>query len=429
MKKVIVLLICWQATICHAQSIDTASQMAAFYFKEAEIAAKNQKIWPVQLYGPMLFVEAQSRITYANMPDIAGILKPNGEIYKGVLPKDLIVANTAINWQGKVWSVVLWPLPKDREERLNLVLHESFHRIQDQLRLPASNRAAEHLSTLDGRVYFLLELYALKSALSKPINKRKADLANALLFRAQRKELFQESYNNEKLLEMNEGLAEYTGVMIGRSKDSISRHLYNVIANAAEHKSLIRSFPYITGPVYGYLLFQKNPQWNIKIDSNSNFPDLIVMNYHMKSPQKASAVTIAGNIDRYHGKSIIRSEKLKEEGRLKLYNDYIFRFIQQPVLTIKLLNMNIGFDPTNLFDLGEYGTIYPTVRIKDEWGELIVTDNGMLMKDWQVITLEASQGITINGQILDGRGWQISLNPRWEIMKADAMHFKLVHKD
>ncbi len=155
--------------ICHAQVIDTPGRLAAAYFKEAEVAAKNQKLWPVKLYGPMMFVNEQSRIVYANMPDSAGILRPAGEIYKGVLPKDVMVANTAINWAGRLWSVILWPLPQNHDERLNLVMHESFHRVQEQLGLPAHSPTADHLGTMDGRIYFLLELQALKAALSKPV--------------------------------------------------------------------------------------------------------------------------------------------------------------------------------------------------------------------------------------------------------------------
>lgn len=413
--------------ICHAQVIDTPGRLATFYFKEAEVAAKNQNLWPVKLYGPMMFVDVQSRLTYANMPDSAGILQPDGEIYKGVLPKDVVVANTAINWAGRLWSVILWPLPQHHDERLNLVMHESFHRAQVQLGLPAHSPTADHLGTIDGRIYFLLELQALKAALSKPFDQRNADLKSALLFRAKRRELFPQSFNNERLLEMNEGLAEYTGVMLGRSKDSIKQHLFNVIAYAASHESLIRSFPYITGPVYGYLLYEKNPEWTLKVHSNSSFPNLIEANYHINLPEKLLEKEIASRINQYDGKAIVASEKLKEEDHQKMVSKYVTLFTKQPVLAIKLIKMNIGFNPNNLFDLGEYGTVYPTAQIKDTWGQLIVSTNGVLMKDWSVITLSASDGLSINGRAIEGKGWKIMLNPGWDMVKNDSLHFGLIN--
>ena len=413
--------------ICHAQVIDTSGRLAAAYFKEAEAAARNQNLWPAKLYGPLLFVDVQSRLTYANMPDSAGILQPDGEIYKGILPKDVMVANTAIHWDGRLWSVVLWPLPQDRDERLNLVMHESFHRIQEQLELPAHSPTADHLSTMYGRIYFLLELQALKAALSKPLDQRNADLKSALLFRAKRRELFPQSFNNERLLEMNEGLAEYTGVMLGRSKGSIKQHLNNVISYAASHESLIRSFPYITGPVYGYLLYEKNPEWTLKVDSNSSFPNLIGANYHINLPEKLLEKKVASRINQYDGKAIVASEKLKEEDHQKMISEYVTLFTKQPILTIKLIKMNIGFNPNNLFDLGEYGTVYPTAQIKDTWGQLIVSINGVLMKDWSVITLSASDGISINGRAIEGKGWKIMLNPGWDMVKNDSLHFGLIN--
>lgn len=429
MKKIITLFFCWQVVICHAQKIDTSGRLATAYFKETKIATRNQQLWPVNLYGPMLFVDQRSRITYANMPDGAGILKQEGEIYKGLLPKEVMVANTAIKWQGTLWSVILWPLPKDHYERLNLVIHESFHRVQENLGFSAHSPTADDLSTMNGRIYFLLELQALKAALSKPVNQRQPDLTSALLFRAKRQALFPQSFNNERLLEMNEGLAEYTGVMLGRAKDSIQKHLYDIITHAANHKSLIRSFPYITGPVYGYLLYKKNPEWTLKIDSNANFPDLIESNYQIDLPAKQLDKEISARIDQYDGKAIINSEKLKEEEHQKTLSDYVVKFTKQSVLTIKLIKMNINFNPNNLFDLGEYGTIYPTAEIKDVWGQLTVSEGGVLMKNWSIITLPAGDGISVNGQVIEGKGWKIILQADWKMVKKDSLHFGLVNSN
>src|ERR1700712_1978861 len=112
MNKIITVFICLFVFNCRAQTIDTA-RLAAFYFNEAAIASKNQHVWNEELYGPMLFVDPPSRVTYANMPDSGGILKPEQGIYKGILPGDVIIANTSINWHGRVWSVIQWPLPTD----------------------------------------------------------------------------------------------------------------------------------------------------------------------------------------------------------------------------------------------------------------------------------------------------------------------------
>ena len=425
MKRIMVLLSCCSVFACYAQSVDTLGRLAASYFKEAEIACKGQKLWDEKLYGPMLFVDGQSRVTYSNQPDSAGTFKQEGEIFKGVLPKDVTIANTSINWQGKSWSVILWPLPADRDERLNLMIHESFHRIQQGLGLPLNSPTAGHLGTLYGRIYFLLELQALKAALSEPVNERRKDLENALLFRKKRQQLFPGTFNNERLLEMNEGLAEYTGVLLGRQRDSILPHLYKEIDHAGEHKSLIRSFPYITGPVYGYLLYEKSPAWTLKIDSSADFPALVSAYYQVKMPEESPDDEINSAVNQYRGKSIINSEKLKEAAHLKLVKQYLDVFTRKPVLAIRLEKMNISFNPNNLFDLGKYGTVYPTCTIRDNWGQLEVSGYGMLMKDWMVISLPMAGVSPVTDHVAAGKGWKLMLNDNWKIVKVDALHYKL----
>lgn len=450
MKNIITVMVCWSvictaAFTCQGQSIDSASQMAASasqtgassgskaasssqlaasYFKEAEVASQNQRIWKEKMYGPMLFVDPQTRVTYANMPDSAGILKPDGSVYKGILPTDVIIANTSIHWQGKMWSVIQWPLPLDHDDRLSLVMHESFHRIQDQLGLPQRSPTIDHLGGMTGRIYFLLELQALKAALNKPVNERGADLTNALIFRAKRQELFPNTFPNERLLEMHEGLAEYTGQIIGRQKEGIRQYLYHLIDSFGEGKSLIRAAAYITGPVYGYLLYQKSPGWTAQVDSNSGFPALISTWYHLKLPQHQESGTLAILEKQYNGDVIIRSEKLKEEKRLQSVNEFTELFTRATVLTIELIKMNIGFNPSILFDLGEYGVVYPIAEVKDTWGQLNVAAPGMLMKDWKTITLPA-ESININGQTIEGKGWKLVLNEHWAIVKVDSLHFRL----
>jgi len=428
MKRIIALLVCGYALACHAQTIDTAPRLAASYFKEAEIAAKDQHVWKEKVYGRTMFVDPQTRMTYANMPDSAGLLKPAGDIFTGILPKDVMLANTAIYWQGKMWSVMLWPLYGDRDDRTNLVLHESFHRIQQQMGFPERSPTVDHLSSMYGRIYFLLELQALRAALGKPLDQRGADLNNALLFRQKRQLLFPDTYKNERILEMSEGLAEYTGVILGRPKDHILQHLYDQIDTAGNRKSLIRSCAYITGPVYGYLLYQKAPDWTLKIDSNSDFPVLISNYYHIALPKYPGDEALTAIAKKYNGDAIIQSEKIKEEQRLQIADQYIDLFTRKPVLTLTLVKMGIEFNPNTLFDLGEYGTVYPTAQVKDNWGQLIVSAGGMLMKDWQVITLSA-ENIGQNDRTVTGNGWKLVLNQGWELMKVDALHYKLISKN
>lgn len=412
------------------QVADSAMLFAADYFRQADSASSRNLMWKYLLYGPMLLVDPHSRTTYANMPDSAGTFTFIKEgMYKGTLAPEVMIANTSVNWQGRLWAMMLWPLPPDREERLSLMLHESFHRIQHQLGFPALSPTIDHLATTNGRVFFLLELQALKAALAKPVEQRKKDLVNALLFRKKRQELFPSTFDNERLLEINEGLAEYTGMVMGRLPGSIRQHLYNEIDKADTRLSLIRSMAYITGPVYGYLLYEKSPVWTESVNSNSSFPALIKKYYKLTVPDNTTTSILAKLEKQYKGDRIIHAEKMKETNRRQQEDNYTRLFTRQPVLTINLVKMNIVFNPNNLFDLGELGTVYPGAEINDVWGKLKLVDGGMLMKNWKVITLPVKDSLVVKDTMVQGNGWQLQLNKGWQIKKIDSLQSVLTRKE
>ena len=127
------------------QIADTSAVKAARHFAEEKQVADRQTIWPKKLYGPILLVDPKSKMAWANQPDSLSVLKPVGNnVYAGVLPSNLIIASTAIDWEGKRWSVIVWPLPADHDMRLALMSHELFHRIQPSLGLPMNDPAASH---------------------------------------------------------------------------------------------------------------------------------------------------------------------------------------------------------------------------------------------------------------------------------------------
>jgi len=90
------------------------------------------------------------------------------------------------------------------------------------------------------------------------------------------------------------------------------------------------------------------------------------------------------------------------------------KFIDGPVLTLTFRKMNVQFDPRNLQPLGDAGTVYPTIRISDEWG-VIEGKNGALMKpDWSALVVSAPAVST--GNTITGDGWTLTLKPGWKIV-------------
>ncbi|HMF16664.1 MAG TPA: hypothetical protein VKE98_05620, partial [Gemmataceae bacterium] len=69
----------------------------------------------------------------ANRPDPQGALKPKDGVWTGTFPDNLNPANTAIDWLGVRWTMVMWPVNDFRQPRERLLVHECFHRIQEGL--------------------------------------------------------------------------------------------------------------------------------------------------------------------------------------------------------------------------------------------------------------------------------------------------------
>jgi hypothetical protein len=142
--------------------VDTATA----YFKELKQATReNKSIWGIDIYGPLLLVDPSSRRIYANFPDSASVLKKHDSIYTGILPLQVNISNTAIKWSGQNWAMVMLPLSRNYHNRLNLLSHELFHRVQASLGFFAYNPANNHLDKKEGRISLRLELEALRKAI------------------------------------------------------------------------------------------------------------------------------------------------------------------------------------------------------------------------------------------------------------------------
>jgi hypothetical protein len=269
------LLIATSAPVAD-EPIDRAS--AVRYFQEAEQLSRKDggALWGVTLYGPMMFVHPETREIVANQGDPEGILTRAGRVWTGTLPEGENVANTALDWGGCRWTMLIWPLSEDRERRANLMMHELFHRVQDDLGFPASNPGNAHLDEMAGRFWLLLELEALRSALASGGEDQASHIRSALVFRARRHRLFEGAAAEEAALERNEGLAEYTGVTLcGRSDEETRKYLTTKIDEAATLPTLVRSFAYVTGPIYGILLDQQGAAWRKEITAENGMGDLL----------------------------------------------------------------------------------------------------------------------------------------------------------
>ncbi|ABF41540.1 hypothetical protein Acid345_2539 [Candidatus Koribacter versatilis Ellin345] len=387
--------------------IDTARAKAAFDQARQLCTADNGKLWGHTLCGPMLFADRATFYAVGNQADASGRLHSESGVFVGTIPKQLNIANTATSWDSVIWSEVVWPLPDDARTRGILLIHESFHRLQVQQKLLMKNPGNDHLDTLRGRYLFRLELRAYHAALSAEGKTRSDAIREALTFRAARAKEFPGSAQNERDLETNEGLAEYTGYKVGGGDPK------EPLESGDKRPSFVRSSAYITGPAMGFLLDAVVPDWHAKALANEPTDALLAKAVEFREPADLdAAVTVFAM--HYGGEELLAQEKARDEETKRRQAEFRAKLVDGPVLRIPLEKMNISFDPNKLFPLDDLGTVYPEMRVTDNWGVLEVANGMALMsKNWDAVTVPAMN--KVDGSSLQGPGYTLTLNKGYEV--------------
>jgi hypothetical protein len=401
------------------QDLPINTKLAYQYFQEMQTISQqdNGKLWGISLYGPMLFVDGETRTIVANQADLEGNLTKQGEVFVGEFPVENNIANTATDWAGVKWTMIIWPLPEDRYDRACLMVHESFHRIQDDLGFPASNPPNNHLGTRDGRIWLQLEWRALREALRHQGRERRKAVRDALIFRSYRRSLFDKADIEEPALEMNEGIAEYTGIKLsGRSDTEIVDYVAKRLEKYEGKESFVRFFAYMSGPTYGILLDQTGVDWRKNLKSEDDLGLLLQSSLSIKLP-KALQDEAARMVRDYNGNALIAAETELESVHEKRLAEYKAKLVDGPVLIIPLQKPHVGFNPNNLQPLGDFGTVYPTIRVTDSWGILTVTSGALLSSSWTRIYVPAPKNP--DAHPLEGDGWTLELNEGWKLESAE----------
>ena len=397
-----------------AQPIDLA--VARSYFQELRRlgSADGGKLWGIPVHGPMLLVDAASRTVVGNEPDAKTLLHSEGGVWIGKLPPEMNPANTAVDLGGKKWSMVLWPVSDSRYTRGRLLMHESFHRIQDQLGVPGSNPSNAHLATAEGRIWTRLEWRALTEALLHSGTARRQALVDALTFRAKRRTVASNAADDERQLEINEGLAEYTGLVLsGLPRNVLNDRAAVQLAQAETQESFVRSFAYASGPAYSLLLDNVGIPWRKTIRATSDLSELARRAYGIAMVNAANAENL---ITRYNGARMIADERARDARRIATEARLRATFIEGPTLKLPAAGaFNYSFNPNNATPLPGIGTVYETGRVTDEWGILEVASGGMLLE-------RSANGLVsgvivpnpkIEGDKISGDGWTLTLSPGW----------------
>jgi hypothetical protein len=411
-------------------AIDPA--LARQYFEEARALSEKDggKLWGVPLYGPMLFVDSDTRAVVANQAAQDRKFHQEGDVFIGSWPKEENISNTAMTWAGVKWTMVMWPLPGEKQVRGQLMMHELFHRIQSDLHLSAKDPANRHLDTQNGRIWLRLEWRALERALPEQGTTRQQAISDALYFRRHRRQLFPQAAADEQALEINEGLAEYTGYKLStRSLNELSVLAAYGLHDAPNRRTFMRSFAYASGPAYGALLDATGAAWRKAIKPETDFGEVLQQALAIKlTPDSESEALMRAK--RYDGEEVIAAEVRRETTRQMQLAKNRARFLDGPVLMLPLTSkVNYSYNPNNLVTLDDVGTVYPTIRVTDDWGIIEASDGALMIGEGgRMKNMRVTAPGTASAVPIQGKGWKLELNAGWALVPGEREGDLVVRK-
>lgn len=397
-------------TALQAQGPDPAEVRSIFREAAALAEAEGGRLWGRSLAGPLMVVDPKTRRVVATHGDEGRRLLPKDGLFAGTLPDSLSVANSAMDWGGRRWTILRWPMDSDPEGRRILLGHELFHRIQPELRLQPRDLPCPHLDTREGRLWLRLEMRALRAALRAPAGSRRPAMGDALAFRAQRrKRAGSEAALAENSQEIAEGLAEYTGLRATLAPEKALASAAEALERADKAPLYTRSFAYATGPAYALLLDEARPGWRKEVCLDSDLSRLLaeadpVLRAHSHEPP----------LSPYEGEILRAEEKAREGARLAHLAELRRRFDEAPLLRLPGLDLKLQFDPSRQEDVEGLGTFHPAPRFSAAWGVLEVTGGALLTPDWSQVRVPAP--LRPEARPLQGPGWSLKLNPGWTLI-------------
>ena len=404
-KALLLLLLLGAASAAEAQ---VQPELAKRYFEEASKLCERDagRLWGVSLCGPMVIFDPATgtRATSQREPE-------------GPPPRFPGYADGPVPWGGLVWfAFPLFMLPeKDADVRQQLMLHGLFHRIQPGLAFMQGMQgdgSNEHLDTLEGRVWMQLEWRALRRAVESSGPGRAKAIADALAFRRERRRLFPGAADNERLDELREGLASYTGVAAWANSPADAHRAAAAAAAGGElQTSLVGNFEAASGPAYGVLLDDLMPGWRRQLRSTSDLGDLLA-SANKRSPPPDLAVAAA----QYDGRTLRTAEEARDRAQQLRVAELRRRFVEGPVLTMPAGGSGTS-DPRDSVGIPGVGTVFfHNLTLSARWGRLNANDGVLRSADGTTLSVPVTG--PLEGTALRQDGWSVTLNSGWVVRPA-----------
>ena len=384
----------------HPAAAQVDRPRAEAYFTEAVAICQRDggRLWGLSLCGPMVFADARTRTLATSQPPPAGDW-----------PRVLGFANAPLEWGGSRWAAYIWDFTTalPTRARREFMVHELFHRIQPDLGLITVSGQNAHLDTVEGRIWLRLEWRALSRALAESGENRQRAVRDAIAFRAARRSQFADAAENERVDEIREGLAQYTGIVATADTraDAVASTIQH-LAGAEGHETFLQQ-SYATGTAYAVLLDDASADWRRKVRSDADLGEMLMAALDIRPA--ADAVEASA---RYGGPEIRAAELAHDEQRRVRILELRHRFVDGPGLLVPS-GGGATFNAVGATPLPGTGTVFVMpYRTSSAWGTLEAT-KGILIHDDGSRRLPGP--VRIDGTTLTGDGWTVTVAQGWVV--------------
>ena len=382
-------------------------QRAHEYFKEAQALCERDggRLWGVSICAPMVIADQKTQTLTTSQP------APDAP-----WPRVLGLVNAPIDWGGTMWVSFNWDFvaglasPRSRRQ---LFVHEMFHRVQPGLALMQPAAANEHVDAMDGRYWLKLEWRALARALRESGAARVDAVRDALAFRQARRALYAGSAENERKVEITEGLPHYTAIVVAASSpsDAIASAIDQLLGGAETQESVLRTFPSTTIPAYGLLLDASSDGWRKRVRNTDDIGTLL-----MNALSVQAAGDAAASAARYGGAEIRRAEEQREQQRQERLATLRRQFIDGPVLVMPGAG-SAGSNSTGAVVIQGSGTVYfGSFKASGPWGTLDAEKGVLVATDGS--SRRVSVPVRRDDVTFTGDGWTFKAAPGWVVREG-----------
>jgi len=375
---------------------------------------ESKKLWNISLCAPVIIIDHMENKMYLTAIDNGKVTDFKKEQWNDKVP----LANSFFEYNDQRYVTIVYAalMNTSCEGRINLLAHEIFHLYQDSLGVGNAISTNYHMDEAKGRALLQIEMKALQQALYGDM----LSLYDALYIRAYRQKEYPN--NNEDLYELNEGLAEYTGVKLSASdirayvKDRLN---YNI------ERGYTNAFGYFTGSAYATTLDDLYPAWKQDKDLNKGMIYLIKKKYP-KYDFTIDDTYLNQLFDKYNYTQLLSDEKkeLESFGDIAAFEELLKP--ETSKLCIENNGVNFTYNPHDRVITLSNAVLLRNMTLMAEWGQIKVNSGIVRLNDWSAFYL--CPPLKVTEDLIEGDDYAIELNKGWKVVEVDGI-YKMVKSE